>query len=223
MRTVLLVGAVLLAASMPVKAADFSFANETIVAAAPGFDWNGVYLGINGGGAWGGVDWKYVRGASNDWDTDGGTFGATLGYNFQTGPWMIGVEGDFDWADIGGSIDCPNPAFSCNSELDWFATLRGRAGWSTGRFLFFGTAGLAVADMRVETILGKKSFGSSNTAAGWTAGLGTEVGFWSRWSAKLEWLYYDLGTNTYTVDNGLKVKASQHGNMVRVGLNRRFN
>ena len=222
MKTVLLMGLALAAASLPVKAADFSIANDTI-AVAPGFDWNGFYLGVNGGGAWGSVDWTYVHGPDNSWDTNGGTAGATLGYNFQTGPWILGVEGDFDWADISGDVDCPNAFWSCNSELDWFATLRGRAGWSSGRFLIFGTAGLAVADMLVETSYGNRSFGSSNTATGWTAGLGAEVGFWEKWSAKLEWLYYDLGTNTYTVDSGLRVRASQHGNMVRVGINRHFN
>ena len=40
---------------------------------------------------------------------------------------VLGVEGDFDWADISGDTDCPNPAFSCQSELDWFATVRARA------------------------------------------------------------------------------------------------
>ena len=45
---------------------------------------------------------------------------------------------------------------------------------------------------------------------------------WNKWSTKLEWLYYDLGENTYTVDNDIKVRASQNGSLVRVGLNRRF-
>ena len=221
MKTILLAGAALAAILDVRRAADFSVADETVTTGSA-VDWNGVYLGVNGGGAWGSIDWTYAHGPSDDWDTDGGVVGATLGYNFQTGPWVLGVEGDFDWADISGDTDCPNPAFSCEFELDWFATIRARAGWAGGRFLFYGTGGLAIADMKVQTVLGDRSFGSSNTATGWTAGLGAEVGFWSKWSAKLEWLYYDLGENTYTVDNDLKVRASQQGNMVRVGLNRRF-
>ena len=220
-KTVLLAGVALLAASFQAGAADFSMA-DTTVAVGSAVDWNGVYVGINGGGAWGEVDWAYVNGPKNDWNTDGGVVGGTLGYNFQTGPWVLGVEGDFNWADISGSVDCPNPAFSCESELDWMATVRARAGFATGRFLFFGTGGLALAGMKVQTVLDNKSFGSTNTAAGWTAGLGTEVELWNKWSTKLEWLYYDLGENTYTVDNDIKVRASQNGSLVRVGLNRRF-
>ena len=60
--------------------------------------------------------------SSDDWDTDGGFAGAT-GYNFQTGPWVLGVEGDFDWADISGDTDCPI-RLPCEFELDWFATIR---------------------------------------------------------------------------------------------------
>lgn len=230
MKALLLAGVVLAAGCLPLSAADFSGADET-VAAVPDFDWNGLYFGVNGGGGWGEIDWAFVNGPSATWDSGGGIAGATIGYNFQSGPWLLGVEGDFDWADISGSIDCPNPAFSCQSDLDWFATFRGRAGWATGRLLLFGTAGLAVADMHVETVLpgnsvppsGKPVNGSSATAVGWTAGLGAEFAFWSNWSGKIEWLYYDLGTNSYTVDFNSKVRASQNGNMVRIGLNRKFN
>lgn len=220
-RTFLLAGAALAMLPLAAEGADFSNADLTVKVGSA-VDWNGVYLGINGGGAWGEVDWAYVNGPDADWDTDGGVVGATLGYNFQTGPWVLGVEGDFDWADVSGAVDCPNPAFSCESELDWMATLRARAGFATGRFLFFGTGGLALAGMKVQTVFDDKHFGSTNTAAGWTAGVGAEVGLWDRWSTKLEWLYYDLGEDTYTVDNDIKVRASQQGSLVRVGLNRRF-
>jgi outer membrane immunogenic protein len=199
--------------------------------AVPNFDWDGLYFGVNGGGAFGTIDWTYVGGPSANWDSSGGVAGGTLGYNVQNGQAVLGLEGDFDWADIDGAIPCPNPAYSCQSQLDWFATVRARAGWAMGRVLVFGTVGVAAADMTVQTVLpggspppsGKPVNGSSTTAVGWTAGLGAEYDLGNQWSGKVEWLVYDLGTDTYTVDFGDKVRASQNGNLIRVGINRRFN
>jgi outer membrane immunogenic protein len=201
------------------------------VAVSPHFDWAGPYLGINGGWAWSEVDWTYDDGNPADHDGDGGLAGGTLGWNFQTGQWVFGVEGDFDWADVNGSTACPNPSFSCESEMDWFATVRGRVGFAANNWLFYGTGGLAVADLTMQTVLpggsvppsGTPTNGSSETAVGWTAGAGVEVGFARRWTVKAEWLYYDLGSDNYTVDNGLVVHAKETGNIARIGLNYIFN
>jgi outer membrane immunogenic protein len=224
------------ALSTPAFAADLAVVYPEPPAAHPAaarFDWNGLYFGVNGGWGWGELDWTYAidPDATADHSTDGGLIGATLGYNVDVNGLLLGAEADFGWADIDGRTDCPNPAFSCKSELESFGTVRGRLGWTTGRLALFGTGGVAFGEQRIETTLpgfsippsGKPTNGSSETVFGWTAGLGAEYAFARRWSGKIEWLYFDFGQETYKVDNGLKVKADQSGSIVRIGLNYQLN
>ena len=225
------IGAVAL--SSPALAADLATPvyQEVIVSTAPASSWTGFYLGANAGYGWGNLDWKYAGGGRANQTTEGGVIGGTAGYNFQTGNLLLGVEGDFGWADINGSKGCPGAGYSCRSELNSFGTLRARAGWASDRVLLYGTGGLAFGDQNIETKKssgtappsGKAINGSSTTAVGWTAGVGAEYAFSRNWSGKLEWLYYDLGSDTYKVDFNQKVKAGQSGSIVRVGLNYRFN
>ena len=73
----------------------------------PGYSWTGFYVGINGGGAWGSSDWS---GFASDNDVSGGMVGVTAGYNWQSGQWVFGLEGDIDWSNIKGDFTnaaCP--------------------------------------------------------------------------------------------------------------------
>jgi len=224
---VALLGAVLVggvsanAADMPVKAPIYK-APPLLM-----YNWTGFYLGINGGGGWGHTDWTYVA-TGNDagHNTSGGLIGGTLGFNYQIQNWVLGVEGDWGWANIKGSTACPNPAFTCESNLSSLGTLRGRVGvalGSTGNVLLYGTGGWAWGRLNIQTVnavLGTN--GTTNTPNGWTAGAGVEWGFLPNWSAKLEYLYVGFGTNTYTVDTALLVDAKERLSVVRAGVNYRF-
>jgi len=206
------------AADLPVKA--------PIYTAPLMYKWTGFYIGINGGGGWGHTDWTYVGGGNADHSTDGGLIGGTIGYNYQIRNWVLGLEGDWDWANIKGSTACPNPAFSCESKINSIGTLRGRVGMafgSTGNFLLYGTGGWAWGRTEIQTVsaaLGTN--GTSHTANGWTAGAGVEWGFLPNWSAKLEYLHVGFGSHTYTVDSGLQVDAKQRVDIIRGGVNYRF-
>jgi Opacity protein and related surface antigens len=72
----------------------------------------------------------------------------------------------------------------------WFGTLRGRVGYALGNVMFYGTGGLAFGELRATTF----GVSESHTNAGWTAGVGAEMGFAPNWSAKVEYLYVDLPT-----------------------------
>src|SRR6266581_4255347 len=90
---------------------------------APGYSWNGFYLGINGGGAFGRSDWSAF---GSDTNVSGGLVGVTAGYNWQSGQWVFGLEADIDWADIKGNFSnavCPT---GCRTKNDWLGTARGR-------------------------------------------------------------------------------------------------
>ncbi|HWK94854.1 MAG TPA: outer membrane protein [Pseudolabrys sp.] len=215
----LLSGVAANAADLPVKA--------PLYTAPLGYNWTGFYVGINGGGGFGHTDWTYVIGGNTaGHNTSGGLIGGTVGYNYQIQKWVLGLEGDWDWANVKGSTACPNPAFSCESKLTSLGTLRGRVGMavgSTGNFLLYGTGGWAWGRLNIQTVhptVGTN--GTSKTPNGWTAGGGVEWGFLPNWSAKLEYLYVGFGTNTYTVDTGLQVDAKERVNVIRAGVNYRF-
>src|SRR5690606_10894871 len=73
------------------------------------YDWSGWYFGINAGGAWGDSRYNFGDGFSTgDFDVSGGLIGGTIGANWQTGNWVVGLEDDLAWTDIDGSTLCPN-------------------------------------------------------------------------------------------------------------------
>ena len=217
------------AADMPTKA---PIVKAPVAAPAPVYNWTGFYIGVNGGYAWGTYTFDYAPpdvGSNNR----GGMIGGTLGFNYQfAGPWVLGAEADWDWADINGSASCPNPAFSCETKIRSLGTLRARAGYAMNNVLLYATGGFAWANVNAQTVnlaglaippSGTPTNGSSATVGGWTAGVGLEWAFWQNWSAKIEYLYADFGDHSYNIDNGLVISSRQKENIIRGGFNYRFN
>jgi outer membrane immunogenic protein len=180
--------------------------------------WSGFYVGINGGYGFGTSDWDRPP---NGMDVSGGQVGGTIGYNFQTGSWVWGAEGDFDWSDIQGDSGCFGGA-TCKIENDWFGTARvrlGYAGWNN--WLPYITGGAAFADLKASN---SAISSVTKTQLGWTAGVGIEYAWRTNWSVKLEYLYADLGSfdcgascSTTPPDN-VSFKTS----LIRAGINYRF-
>lgn len=187
----------------------------------PPYNWTGFYLGLNGGGGWGGSQWSSPFGTSGTYDLSGGVVGGTFGYNWQFNQFVFGLEGDVDWSNIRGSgngVGCV--AASCETRNNWLATARGRIGYAFDRYLPYLTGGLAVGDIKASPT----AFGSTDTTnAGWTVGAGLEVAFAGPWTAKVEYLYTDLGSMTCDVTVcGAGTNVNFHTNLVRGGLNYRF-
>jgi outer membrane immunogenic protein len=209
-----------LAADMPVKAGPAS-------ATAASFDWSGFYAGATAGYGWDRSQFcENGAECSDTYDIKGFAGGGTLGYNWQTGGWVFGLEGDISYASIDGSTP-GNDSFGCGTEcrteVQWFATLRGRAGPTFDRLLLFVTGGLAVAHLEAGFV--GSPFGSA-TRTGWTLGAGVEWAFAPDWSAKLEYLHIG-GLGAFNADpiqdclGGCFLPRSSF-NVVRVGLNYRF-
>ena len=108
------------AADMPTKAPAYQ--------APAAYNWTGFYVGINGGGGWGRSNWDGIP--TGSFNTSGGLIGGTLGYNWQTGPWVLGLEGDIDWANINGNSSAAGCVPNCNTKTDWLGTIRGRVGYA---------------------------------------------------------------------------------------------
>jgi opacity protein-like surface antigen len=213
--------------------------------AAPLYNWTGPYAGIAGGVAWGhskqtdpGIPCDFFGTCplppcidclfDGSYAPTGGLIGGTLGYNWQRGPWVFGVEGDYSWADVSGnSQTCgaasPSP-HECGTKLESLGTFRGRIGYAmgaTGNWLPYVTGGLAVGELKAWDNFFPSS--GSDFRAGWTVGAGVEVGFERNWTFKLEYLYVDLGSSQmFNVVPGVPETVSFTANVVRAGFNYKF-
>ena len=190
-----------------------------IVPIEPAFSWSGLYVGINGGYMWGSSQW--TGGAGNfELSPNGWLAGGTLGYNFQAGSWVLGVEGDIDYANLKGTANS-TLCSGCTFKDTWLGTLRGRVGYAYGQWLPYLTAGGAWGNVYVANASGSQT----STKGGWTAGGGVEYSWGGPWSAKLEYLYVDLGDATCgTATCFISSSATVHftSNIVRAGVNYRF-
>jgi len=189
----------------PARAADFYGSgapltvNDTLYRSD---SWARPYLGVNLGYAWGSV-------ANNPAKPSGFVGGVQAGYNWQSGSFVFGLEGDIQ-ATAAEETFAPwkfsNP---------WFGTVRGRAGYAFNNVMFFGTGGLAFGELRDTTF----GLTESHTNAGWTLGAGAEMGLAPNWSAKIEYLYVDLANSNFVItgaSNGYRF------GLIRAGVNYRF-
>lgn len=182
---------------------------------APVFSWTGFYLGINGGYGWGSSDWSAFGEAS----PDGGMVGGTIGYNWQTGPWVFGLEGDIDWSDMRGGFANAACPLGCETRNSWLGTARGRIGWAFDRIMPYVTGGAAFGDIKASTPFGSQR----DTNVGWTVGAGVEAALGLNWTAKVEYLHVDLGdVSCGALACGLPTNVDFTADIVRGGLNYKF-
>jgi len=196
------------AADLPVRSAP----PAPIVAAAPIFTWTGFYAGVNAGAAFNannndGVvfgDTTFFGDSDDDASFIGG---AQIGYNYQMGSFVVGLEGDLQWADFGSTTYAFGPAgvYTADSD-DWFGTVRARAGVAFDRALIYATGGFAFTDNR----------------NGWVVGGGLEYAITNNLSAKVEGLYVNLDSDDVTFAGTTFSTGDTDFGVVRAGLNFRF-
>jgi outer membrane immunogenic protein len=270
------------AAMQPASAADL---RPPVLKAPPPvvetWSWTGFYLGGNGGYSWGrskttidyystttGLSIVPPAGSitSDKFNMNGGIAGGQIGYNWQSGNWVWGLEADIQWSGQKGdaAFVCGLPAvgtgpclpgltfvpagvtgtaLNLTEKLEWFGTVRGRLGllW-TPSLLAYVTGGLAYGSIKTDAVLGvvnpggapvggivASAISSSHTNAGWTIGAGLEGRISGNWTAKIEYLYMDLGSVNPVVLSGLvaapigaRINSDVTDNIVRVGLNYKF-
>jgi outer membrane immunogenic protein len=206
--------------------------------------WTGFYLGAHLGGTWGSSTANGETGVTLDdswsYSPSGLVIGGTLGYNWQLGPMIYGIEGDLGNLGLGGSGGYYVPLgydASTSTDADFYMTLRGRLGFLMNGWMLYLTGGYLGADTSVsvlaecDTLFCSEptvSASSSGFRNGWTLGGGFEAALEGAWTAKLEYLYYDLGSVTLTTPAGAGLGANTwnvetDGSLVRAGVNYRFN
>ncbi|HBY26664.1 MAG TPA: hypothetical protein DEH75_08990, partial [Bradyrhizobium sp.] len=121
--------------------------------------------------------------------------GGTIGYNWQAGNIVYGLEADGAWADVNASATALG--ITATSKIDALGTARGRIGFAVDKVLFYGTGGYAWVDNKLSLSAGGVSVSQSNFHSGWTVGAGIEAFIAPQWSIKGEYLYRSLGGETY--------------------------
>jgi outer membrane immunogenic protein len=228
----LLFAAAIVAFSAPAIAADLpARPYAPAVAAVPLYDWSGIYGGVNAGGGWGPSNWLFdISGIRTGHQMSGGFGGFQAGYNYQIGSFVLGVEGDYSLANINGSNACPNVTYLCKSKVRALGDMTARVGFARDRILFYAKGGGAWAFDQyrsVNTII-PNTISGNETRAGWLGGVGVEYAVDAYRTVKIEYDYMDFGTQTVSRGNtngtpSGSIDASQKLNIVKVGLNFKFN
>ena len=198
--------------------------------AAPVQSWTGLYIGANGGWGWSNINvsetpfgtdrcGRHSGPGSDSTSAKGALFGGQLGYNWQAGNFVLGVEGDYDGASINGSQQVVFPSilapsgntngFMVHENINSLATIRGRIGYTWGPGLLYFTGGGAWENVQpaassaptpARTCMAIPRSGSfSTTKSGYVVGVGFEWMVAQNWTVRAEYLYYDFngGGNNY--------------------------
>ena len=194
--------------------------------------WTGFYAGFNTGWGWSntnnndlvfsptvpagglGIFAPFVIGSGSN-NVAGPVFGGQLGYNYQAGNWVFGVEGDVDGANIRNSDNSAVVAVSVPGiglfgsgfltvKQEWLASVRGRLGYTWGPGMIYVTGGGALTGVQATggaTLISGETatLSNSTTLSGWVVGAGYEYMIAPNWAVRGEYLYYGFsGNNTTT-------------------------
>ena len=207
--------------------------------AAPMYDWSGFYAGINGGGGWSdkcftitNVAGVPVNPNSEGCHTaNGGMVGGQLGYRWQAGSWVFGLEAQGDWADLKGSNSSLTAIIPYTNEtkIDAIGLFTGQVGYAWNNVLWYVKGGAAVADDKYTSYFnanGTVIYQASETRWGGAVGTGIEFGFAPDWSVAVEYDHLFLGTRSISFQPIAAVTRSdnikQGVDMATVRVNYRF-
>ena len=210
--TILAAVAIAVGAAAPAVAADLPAQAPATYTKAPAivqaaYDWSGFYVGINGGGATGRVDWNADGfGDEGSHNLSGGTVGGQIGYRWQMASWVFGLEAQGNWADFTGSNSSLQFLNTTNStKVDSFGLFTGQIGYAWDRALFYVKGGAAVTDNKYTSITTGVGGGidtANETRWGAAVGVGFEYAFAPSWSFGLEYDHLFMGNNDVVSNAG---------------------
>ena len=188
---------------------------------APIFTWTGFYAGVNGGWGWASPS------SSNFASANGGLLGAQIGYNYQVGQFVGGVEADANWTGMkstNGYAPLGGGAASNSFKTGFLTTERVRAGVALDRALIFVTGGYAgiQTNASFNDVTNAISGSQSSWRNGGVIGGGLEYAFTNNISAKAEYLYAPFGSQTYFAGTPDSERSHLNLSIIRAGLNYKF-
>jgi outer membrane immunogenic protein len=242
MKNVLLSSVAFLGLTVGAMAADLpSRVAPAPIAAVPVFTWTGFYVGVQAGYAWGNGD--YVLSSTTGpavlpfqdvSDSDGFVGGAHVGYNFQFGSFVAGLEADIEGAGIDGAgtyTFLDGSTLAASTDLTVQGSLRARLGVAFDRILIYATGGVAFASFDTDYVFvdaiteatTRASFDDTNW--GWTLGAGAEYAFTNNFTARIEYRYTQFDDYRHSDDaffDGGRVSREAEFHTVRAGVSYKF-
>jgi outer membrane immunogenic protein len=226
-------GALVLGFAVPASAADLPRRGPAVapVAVAPIYNWTGFYIGGHVGWGRGESDFHldpafgFGSGSILTLEGDGFLGGGQVGFNYQVGTFVFGVEGQFSWTDISHSISATDFGItaSLTTESNWIATIAGRLGVAFGNALFYGKGGVAFLDWTTTAcVTGFGCASAGDTETGWMVGVGLEYGFTPNWSAKIEYNFNQFDDVARNIFAGTGLENDVEFHVVKFGINYRF-
>ncbi|MBL8585311.1 MAG: outer membrane beta-barrel protein, partial [Bradyrhizobiaceae bacterium] len=197
-------------------------------------------LGVDVGSAWASNKWddRFDGSFSTSYQGAGVLAGFHGGWNYQTGPIVVGVEGNLDYTNARGSAALVNTvglnlggSANLATEINWISTFVARGGISSGSVLYYLVGGIALnASEHTAQVTPPGFFGTfteqtvRRAGSGYVLGAGAEFAVWQNFSAKLEYNYMDFGTASlsFSAVIGHSVSVDQQVQVVKVGLNYLF-
>jgi len=235
----------------PVIAADLAVKAPVVAEPAPLYSWTGCYVGAHAGYGWGTSGWTFQhdsfwsvgRGQTINTQPAGGFGGGQIGFNYQAGLWLVGIEGTVAAADIRETVKSPflPPVVYGgdreSTKIKSLYTVAGRVGMVWDRILVYGKGGWAGGQVELSARTdygGGAAWSQSKSRSGWVAGVGAEYMLTPNFILGLEYNYIDFGSQTYSALNtgpagvgflprDTKVKGSTHFNTVAARVSYRFN
>jgi outer membrane immunogenic protein len=197
------------ASAADMQARPYSKAPPAAVVAA--YNWSGFYIGAMGGGGW---------------ETDagsGGFGGGTVGYNWQLpgSQFVFGVEVDAAGASIKDSF-LVDVGVTQENKINAFGSVTGRAGFAIDAALLYAKGGWAWTNAKTSFSDGVITVSDSQTHTGYTIGGGVEYMFAPNWSAKGEYMFTSLGSETYNFGGQPLDSGSFDFHTIKVGVNYHF-
>jgi outer membrane immunogenic protein len=222
-------GLIALGAAAPANAADIRL---PVKAAPPAYvqtyyNWTGFYIGGHVGYGWADFTDPLIGGVTAGVKPAGMIYGGQVGFNYQLGSWVFGIEGEYSGTDIKESQGIVGLA-SSDIKLKHIYNVAGRIGYAFDRTMLYGKFGGAWTEEEYNfTLLGGAATGNVSRT-GWLAGIGLEYAFWGNWSAKIEYNYMDMGNkNVVLATTGGLVATPANIDLtvqtIKAGINYRFN
>jgi len=180
---------------------------------SPAYNWSGFYIGAMGGYAF-------------DSDNGGGFGGGTIGYNWQApgSQFVFGIEIDAAGASIKDSLSGVifGVLTTVESKVEALGSVTGRVGIAADAALFYAKGGYAWANNKLSVTAPGVTVSDSHVHSGYTIGGGLEYLFTPNWSAKAEYMYTSLGSETYNFAGQPLDSGSFDFHTIKVGVNYHF-
>ena len=229
MKKLLLTTTALVVLASPALAADlaarpYTKAPPPVMAAI--YDWSGFYIGVNGGGGWTHNTWDVVGGGrEGSHDSSGGTIGGQVGYRWQMGQFVFGVEAQGNLADFSGDNQSALFGTRNRTKTDAFGLFTGQVGYAFNNVLVYAKGGAAITSNTytiTNAATGAFLGSNDNTRWGGVVGAGLEYGFAPNWSLGVEYdhLFMDRQTVSFGALGSDSIK--QDADLFTARLNYRF-